>query len=85
MIGGYKIIDFGGYSFTSGVGHVIEGIYDSIESSNKAILIEGLVIANTEYRPTYVDFTHSGTTYTGTIYGNTITIADTDTITITVA
>lgn len=81
--GGYQIIDLKNKILTSGVGVVYDGIYDKVEGTRKPILVSGLNVGGTEYHDSFVDFTVSGTTFTGTIYGKTITIADTDTVTVT--
>lgn len=81
--GGYQIIDLKNKALTSGVGVVYDGIYDKVEGTRKPILVSGLNVGGTEYHDSFVDFTVSGTTFTGTIYGKTITIADTDTVTVT--
>lgn len=46
MKGGYKILDFNGYTFSTSTtsapkSTTIDGIYDRIESSDKAFLVEG--------------------------------------------
>ena len=81
--GGYQIIDLKNKTMTSGVGAVYDGIYDKVKGTRKPILVSGLNLGGTEYHDSFVDFTVSGTTFTGTIYGKTITIADTDTVTVT--
>ena len=81
--GGYQIIDLKNEALTSGVGVVYDGIYDKVKGTRKPILVSGLNVGGTEYHDSFVDFTVSGTTFTGTIYGKTITIANTDTVTVT--
>ena len=60
----------------------IDGVYDKIKSTRKAILISGLNVGGTEYHDTFVELTVSGTNYTGTIYGKTITISNADLVTV---
>lgn len=92
--GGYKIIDFKSYNFTSAeatekTSHGLD-IYDSIESTNKRTVVSGLVVGGTEYDDMEVHFkvgeasNFNGTTNLGdsTI---SITVSDTNTITVTVA
>lgn len=83
MRGGYQIIDLQNKSLTVGTGVTFNGIYGQIGATRKAILVTGINIADTEYHDTFVDFTVSGTSYTGTIYGKTITITNADLVTIT--
>ena len=83
MRGGYQIIDLQNKPLTTGVGATFNGIYDKIKGTRKAILVTGVNIANTEYHDTHVDFIASGNTYTGIIYGKTITITNVDLVTIT--
>ena len=81
--GGYQIIDLGNKKLTIGTGMVYDGIYDKIEGTRKAILVSGLNVGGTEYHDTFVELTVSGTDYTGTIYGKTITISDKNVVTVT--
>ena len=80
--GGYQIIDLKNIKLTVGTGTKIDGVYDKIKSTRKAILISGLNVGGTEYHDTFVELTVSGTNYTGTIYGKTITISNEDLVTI---
>ena len=76
--GGYQIIDLKNTTLKVGTGTKIDGVYDKIKSTRKAILISG----GTEYHDTFVELTVSGTNFTGTIYGKTITISNEDLVTI---
>ena len=80
--GGYQILDFKNTNFVLGTGAVVAGTYSTIAGTKKPILVSGIVIAGTEYHDTYVDFTINNTAFEGTIYGKKITIANTDTVTI---
>ena len=80
--GGYQIIDLKNIKLTVGTGTKIDGVYDKIKSTRKAILISGLNVGGTEYHDTFVELTVSGTNYTGTIYGKTITISNADLVTV---
>ena len=85
-MGGYQIIDVSGLAFTSGTKVTKEGVYDLLEGTDKVVLLHGLVLAGVKYRDAWLnDLKKSGTNYTGTVYGNTITIANDDGITITAA
>ncbi len=80
--GGYQIIDLKDVNLTLGTGATFKGVYNQIEGTRKAILVSGLNIGGTEYHDTFVDFTVSNTSFTGTIYGKTITITDEDLVTV---
>ena len=80
--GGYQILDLKNTNFALGTGAVITGAYGTISGTKKPILVSGIVIAGTEYHDTYVDFTINNTAFEGIIYGKKITIASTDTVTI---
>ena len=80
--GGYQILDLKNTNFALGTGAVVAGAYGTIAGTKKPILVSGIVIAGTEYHDTYVDFTVVSTVFEGTIYGKKISIASTDTVTI---
>lgn len=80
--GGYQILDLKNTNFALGTGAVVSGVYGKIAGTKKPILVSGIVIAGTEYHDTYVDFTINNTAFDGIIYGKKITIASTDTVTI---
>lgn len=80
--GGYQILDLKNTNFALGTGAVVSGVYGKIAGTKKPILVSGIVIAGTEYHDTYVDFTINNTAFEGIIYGKKITIANTDTVTI---
>lgn len=78
MNGGYKMIDFRDINLTS-VAVKIDGIYESIESNHrKALMLGGLNFENIEKANVYCQPVLTGTTYTFTCYGKTITITDSD-------
>lgn len=82
-MGGYQIIDVTGLAFTSGTKVTKEGVHDLLEGTDKAVLLHGLVYKTVKYRDVWLnDLIKSGTSYTGTVYGNTIAISN-DGITIT--
>ena len=80
--GGYQILDLKNTNFALGTGAVVAGVYGKIAGTKKPILVSGIVIAGTEYHDTYVDFTVNNTVFEGVIYGKKISIANTDTVTI---
>lgn len=83
--GGYKIINFKDTPFeTDGATMTLEGIYDSIEASyRKPLLLSGLNIDGVEHNDVYATPTISGSNYVFTAYGKTITITDTDAVSVT--
>lgn len=83
MRGGYQIVDLAGKGHSAGVGTVHEGIYDIIEGTEKPILLEGIVIDEVEYKPTYVSVTTNESNYEAVVYGYTMSITDTDVVTFT--
>ena len=82
--GGYKIIDFKDVPFeTGGAAMMIEGIYDTVEASyRKPLLLSGLNIDGIERNDVYATPTLSGSNYVFTAYGKTITITDTDAVSV---
>ena len=94
--GGYKIIDFKNTAITTGVGVVIKGIYESIENNyGKMTIASGLNIDGIEYPDTPIFFNGGETNVVGglktawtdgaTVVATIITVADTDTVTVSTA
>lgn len=89
--GGYKIIDLSGAgAFTSATEKTVAGIYDRVEETKKRIVISGLTVGNTEYKDFEILLIVSGTSFVGYLplpsSGSiSITIADDDGVTVTVA
>lgn len=85
--GGYKIIDLKKTLFVAGGSAVtIDGIYDAIEASyEKPLMLAGLNVSGVEYGAAYVVPTISSGAYTFTVYGYTITVQDTDAVSVTAA
>lgn len=92
MLGGYQILDFKKFKFTSGqasqkTAHKLS-IYDRIEATNKRTIVENLVVGDLEYDAMEIHFVPSQSAFVGTAYlGNgsiQIRITSTDTITITI-
>lgn len=87
-VGGYQIIDFKNHNFQEGMGFVIDGIYDKIESTRKPILVTGLILDEYEYRNKFVDIEVNGSNfeldYNLGISGKhiRITVQDTDVVTV---
>lgn len=82
LTGGYQIIDLDNVNHTTGVGILHEGIYDKIEGTRKAILLSGLVVDDIEYRDIFVEVRVNESNFVMTVYGKTITITDTDVVTV---
>ena len=82
--GGYQIIDLENKSLTPEVGVVYEGIYDTIENTNKAILVSGLVVNHIPYSDMFVPFSVSGSNYDSEVINGEffISISDIDVVTI---
>ena len=81
--GGYKIIDLKEKDLTVDEGMLYDGIYDAIESTNKATLLSGLVVDSVEYNDAYVNFKIEESAYVCEIYGYKITVQNTDVVTVT--
>lgn len=81
MLGGYKLINLKGVD-VGAAGKTIAGIYEAIESTNKATLITGLVIGGTEFNDLFVPFKSEASTFVGKVQlGNsvlTITVSSND-------
>ena len=61
MKGGYKILDFNGYKFHTSTSVVevftkIDGIYDRIENSDKAFLVECYNLDGVKYKAFFTAF-----------------------------
>lgn len=67
--GGYQIINLGNNAITAGGSAVTIGndIYNKIKNCNLPILIKGLKIGSTVYRPCYVNFQAGTNKYVGTV------------------
>lgn len=81
--GGYQIIDLKNVQLTGGVGHIFPGIFDSIESTHKAILISGMNVDGTEFHDTFVEVAVDGSNFTFTCNGYDCKVEDTDVLTAT--
>lgn len=85
MNGGYKVIDFKNtnLSTTSENGVAINGIYEAIENSyRKPLIASGIVIEGVEKNSVTVEITSGENSYSFTVYGKTITITNSDIVTI---
>lgn len=85
--GGYQILDFKDRNLTPESQSNYPGMYEKVEGTRKAVLLSGITISQIEQRDMFVSPTISGTSFVftiktldGTEY--TITIADTDTVTL---
>lgn len=81
--GGYQIIDLKNVQLTAGTGHVFPGIYDSIESTHKAILVSGMNVGGTEFHDTFVEVSVDGSNFIFTCNGYDCIVEDTDVLTAT--
>lgn len=85
MTGGYKIIDFHNTNLVTGAESpaTIAGIYASIENNyRKALMLSGLVIDGVEKANTYANATAGENAYTFSVYSKTITVNNTDVVSI---
>ena len=82
---GYQIISLRDTPFvTGGSTMMLDGIYDQIESNNrKPILLDGIVIDGIEKNAVYTQVTVNGSNFEFNVYGKTITITDTDAVSVT--
>lgn len=60
--GGYQILDLGGANLTTSK-TTINGVYETLKGSYKAILVEGLIISGTDYKPQFVNIANSNGTF----------------------
>lgn len=80
--GGYQIIDLEGKQLTLGTGMQYEGLYEKIEGTRKPCYVSGINIGGTEYHDCYVNFSVNESAFEGELYGNTITVENTDVVTV---
>ena len=88
MKGGYKILDFNGYTFSTSTtsapkSTTIDGIYDRIESSDKAFLVEGYNLDGVKYNAFFTTFVVSGGSFVTIFNNHYITISSNDKIVVT--
>ena len=68
MKGGYKIIDLRDTEFTSGTPVTINGIYKSVESTNKPTVLSKFYLSGKEYDSVFCFLVNQGTTFYGIMY-----------------
>lgn len=79
--GGYKIINLKDIEITTNEPVHIDGIYEAIESTNKAILLSGAVVDKIELDDFYILFESSANaSFVGVEGDNQITVKDDDTL-----
>ena len=88
MKGGYKILDFNGYKFRTSTSVVetftkIDGIYDRIENSDKAFLVEGYNLDGVKYKAFFTAFVVTGGSFVTIFNNHYITISANDKIVVT--
>ena len=88
MKGGYKILDFNGYTFfffsiSAHKSTTIDGIYDRIESSDKAFLVEGYNLDGVEYKAFFTAFVVNSGSFVTIFNNHYITISANDKIVVT--
>lgn len=80
--GGYQIIDLQNKKFVGSTGILFPGIYDSIEGTNKTILVSGLVVGNVKYHDEFATVTIDGSTFRLQLRNATVVVSDTDVVNI---
>ena len=88
MKGGYKILDFNGYKFRTSTSTVvrstiINGIYDRIESSDKAFLVEGYNLDGVKYKAFFTAFVVNSGSFVTIFNNHYITISSDDKVVVT--
>lgn len=88
MKGGYKILDFNGYTFSTSTtsapkSTIIDGIYERIESSDKAFLVEGYNLDGVEYKAFFTAFVVTDGSFVTIFNNHYITISANDKIVVT--
>lgn len=88
MKGGYKILDFNGYAFSTSTtsapkSTTIDGIYERIESSDKAFLVEGYNLDGVEYKAFFTAFVVTDGSFVTIFNNHYITISANDKIVVT--
>ena len=88
MKGGYKILDFNGYTFYTSAtsapkSTTIDGIYERIESSDKAFLVEGYNLDGVEYKAFFTAFVVTDGSFVTIFNNHYITISADDKIVVT--
>lgn len=84
--GGYHVLDFGGYNFTLGTGHKIDGIWEQVlAAGDKPCILSGLVAGSAYMPDVWVNLTNKVTTFDTDVAGLHISIATNDTVTVTAA
>lgn len=88
MKGGYKILDFNGYTFSTSTtsapkSTIIDGIYERIESSDKAFLVEGYNLDGVEYKAFFTAFVVTDGSFVTIFNNHNITISANDKIVVT--
>ena len=64
-LGGYKIVDLSGIAFSTGVKSTKTGVYEAVKSTNKRIIVSGLVMNSVKYDDMDVTFIVDGSNYVG--------------------
>ena len=80
--GGYQIIDLRNKNFAGSVSFEFPGIYDSIEGTNKAILVSGLVVNGYLKHDEFASVVVAGSSYRLKVTNYTVVVSDTDVVSI---
>lgn len=76
--GGYQILDLKNTSFTVGSSVEISGAYETIEGTDKAILVSGLVVGGKQYDDVFAEVDTNNSNYIINVYDYTLTIMAND-------
>ena len=88
MKGGYRIIDFEGYKFVTSTtsapqSTLIEGIYDRINDTTKAFLVENYSLDGVNYKAFFTAFVAQGGAFVTEFNNHYITVNSNDKVTVT--
>ena len=88
MKGGYKILDFNGYTFSTSTtsapkSTTIDEIYNRLESSDKVFLVEGYNLDKVYYKAFFATFVVTGGSFVTIFNNHYITISADDKIVVT--
>lgn len=81
--GGYQIIDLASYPMTSGNPVKVPGVYSTIESTRKVVLISGVDIDGTEYHDHLASPVVDDTSYKWSAIGHDWVVSQDDNVTAT--
>ena len=82
--GGYKLINLHNVNLKTGVGTIINGVYDAIKSSyRKPLILTGVVLGSVETNDIFVNVTIDNGNYKMTVPTGVIVVTKADLVTYT--